>query len=179
MKKLFYLALAVSVISCDRQSEKISVNQLTSNNFEMVDGWMGDNTHPSLTKEKAHSGVYAIKVGPGIEYSMGYNNKLSNLSVSKITKIKVRAWVNIPDGNSSSILVTSVEDTDSQPAESLLWTGLKLSDQVKTFNKWVEVEKTITFPPTVNYKHKIKVYLWRTPAQGTALLDDLVIEKVE
>ncbi|WP_375434660.1 carbohydrate binding domain-containing protein [uncultured Hymenobacter sp.] len=179
MKKLLYILLAVSTVSCDGKLEEIPANQLASNDFESVDGWMGDNTPPSLTKEKAHSGRYALKVGPGVEYSMGYNNLLSKLSASKVTKLKVRAWINLPNGTSQPVLVTAITDPNNPGAKPLVWEGLKLSDQVKSFNKWVEVEKTITFPATVNYTNKINVYLWRTGAVETALLDDLIIEKVE
>ena len=110
---------------------------------------------------------------------MGYNNVLSRLSASKVTKIKVRGWVNIPNGTSQPVLVTTITDPNNQAAKPLLWEGLKLADQVKSFNKWVEVEKTITFPAAVTYTNKISVYLWRTAAAETALLDDLTIEKVE
>lgn len=174
---LYALAVLALVSSCGDKTADVPANQLAGNDFEAVDGWMGDNTPLSLTKEKAHSGRYAIKVGPGVEYSMGYNNLLGKLSPSKLRKIKIRAWVNVPSGKAESMLVATVIDPASGSA--IMWKGSKLIDQVKSYNKWVELEKEIVLPDNISYSHKLSVYLWRTGANETAYLDDLTIEKAE
>ncbi|MBC8082018.1 MAG: carbohydrate binding domain-containing protein [Hymenobacter sp.] len=179
MKKLLYAVLALGIASCGAKTTDTPANQLTSNDFESMDGWMGDNTPSSLTKEKAHSGRYAIKVDPGIEYGIGYTNLLGKLSASKIKKLKVHAWVNLPNGKSEAVLVTQVTDPGNPAAKPLLWDGLKVVDQVKASDKWVEVEKEITLPENITYTNKISIYLWRTGVQETAFLDDLTIEKVQ
>ncbi|WBO84271.1 carbohydrate binding domain-containing protein [Hymenobacter yonginensis] len=179
MKKLLYALLAVSMASCGDKTAERPANQLAGNDFESVDGWMGDNTPNSLTKEKAHSGQYALKVGPAVEYSMGYNNLLGKLSASKLRKIKVQAWVNLPNGKTEAVLVTQITDPANPAAKPIIWEAVKLTDQVKSFNKWVEVEKEITLPDNITYANKISVYLWRTGAAEPAYLDDLIISKSE
>ncbi|UOQ66037.1 hypothetical protein [Hymenobacter volaticus] len=179
MRKLLYTLLVIGVASCGEKKAEVPANQLAGNDFESIEGWMGDNTPNSLTKEKAHSGRYAIKVDPGVEYSMGYNNLLGKLSASRLRKIKVHAWVNLPNGKSDAVLVTSVADPNNPAAKPIVWEGLKLTDKVKSFNKWVEVEKEITLPDNVTYNNKMNVYLWRGGAPETTFLDDLIIEKVD
>jgi hypothetical protein len=61
----------------------------------------------------------------------------------------------------------------------MLWEGIKLTDQVKSYNKWVKIEKEITLPDNVTYANTLAVYLWRAGVAETTFLDDLVIEKVE
>ncbi|QNH62119.1 hypothetical protein [Hymenobacter sediminicola] len=179
MKKLLYALLAVGMVSCGEKKAEIPANQLAGNDFESIDGWMGDNTPASLTKEKAHSGRYSIKVDPAVEYSMGYSNLLGKLSASKLRKLKVHGWVNLPNGKTEAVLVTQITDPANPAAKPIVWEGLKLTDQVKAFNKWVEVEKEIILPDNVTYANKISVYLWRTGAPEPAFLDDLTIEKVD
>lgn len=178
MKKLFYACFALVLTACGDKVAKIPADQLASNDFESIDGWVGDNVSPSLTKEKAHSGRYAIKVDPNIEYSMGYSNQLGRLSASKLHKIKVHAWVNIPATDPKAVLVVQVTDP-TNPSANLLWNGINLAEQVKARNKWVEIEKEVVLPDNLNYAHKIGVYLWRTSVPNTVFMDDLTISKVE
>ncbi len=179
MKKLVYALLALGMASCGDKTSELPENQLTGNDFESLDGWIGDNVMPSLTREKAHLGRYSAKVDPNVEYSIGYSNLLGKMSASKLRKIKVHVWVNIPNAKTEAVLVTQVTDPGNPTASPLLWEGIKLSDKVTTYNKWVEVEKEITLPDNVTYANKIGVYLWRTAVPGTAFIDDLTITKIE
>ena len=179
MRNFLYSLLILALVSCGDKKEGSPANQLASNDFESIDGWVGDNTPSSLTKERAHSGRYSIKVDPTVEYSMGYSNLLGKLSPSKLRKLKVHGWVNLPNGKTEAVLVTQITDPANPAAKPIVWEGLKLTDQVKAFNKWVEVEKEIILPDNVTYANKISVYLWRTGAPEPAFIDDLTIEKVD
>ena len=177
MKQLLYLALALGMVACGDKSE-VPANQLAGNDFESMDGWLGDTGMGSLTKDKAHSGRYAIKVDAKNEYSIGYGNMLGKLSASKLKKVKIRAWVNLPDANSKAVLVTQIANP-TDPSKPLMWDGFKLTDKVKTYNKWVEVEREIALPENVTYADKLGVYLWRASTSAVTYLDDLSIEKVD
>lgn len=169
--------MAFGMLACGKNGSNAPANQLAGNDFESLEGWTGDMVIGSLTKDKAHSGRYAIKVDPNIEYSAGYNNLLGKLSASKLQKLKVHAWVNIPNGKAASVLVVCVLDPVTN--KQLYWDAIGLGKEVKVFNKWVEVEKTFTLPAEATYNHKLSVYLWRTSSPETAYLDDLSIEKAE
>lgn len=178
MKKLLYALTAFGMVACGKGGNDIPANQLASNDFESLDGWIGDQPITSLTKEKAHSGRYSIKVDPNIEYSLGFNMLLGKLSTSKLKKIKIHAWVNVPNAKSAVVLVTQI----TNPADNnkqLLWEGVNMGNEVKTLNKWVEIEKTITVPDNATYNDKLGVYLWRTSSPETIYLDDLTIERVD
>ncbi|OON70802.1 hypothetical protein [Hymenobacter sp. CRA2] len=178
MKKLLYAMLAFGMVACGKKDSEVPANQLTSNDFESFEGWLGDMNVPSLNKDKAHSGRWSLKVGPNIEFAMGYNILLGKLSPSKLKKIKVKAWAYLPNGKAQAVLVTQL----TRPVEGnkqMMWEGLDLAKDVKTYNKWVEVEKTITLPADANYADKLSMYLWRTNENETAYIDDLSIEKAE
>ncbi|HEX8425817.1 carbohydrate binding domain-containing protein [Hymenobacter sp.] len=178
MKRALFAFFALYLTACGDKAADKPANQLTHTDFESIDGWLGDNTSNSLTKEKAHSGQYSIKVDPAIEYSIGYNNLLGKLSASKLRKIKVSAWVYLPKGSSDAVLVTQVVDP-ANATKPILWDGLRLADQVKTNDKWVNVEKEIALPDNVSYANRFNIYLWRTSSPGTAFIDDLSVEKVD
>lgn len=178
MKKAFYLPLILGLAGCEEKPIGNPNNYLVSSDFEAMEGWVPEPVPASLVRDKAHSGRYAVKVDANNEFSIGYNNTLGRLSASKLKKIRVHAWVNLPDKNSQAILVAQVLDP-ADPTKTLVWEGLKLGEKVTTYNKWVEVALDVTLPPTVSYTNRIAVYLWRANGQGATFMDDLAIEKVE
>ncbi len=182
MKKHFYLALALAgLVSCgDGSGADHPANLLASNDFEAMEGWNGDApTPPSLTREKAHSGNYAMRVGPDVEYASGYIGALGKLSPTRLSKVQVKAWVYVPGGEPAAALITQVMDPATPGAPPLLWDGLPLSKSVSKRSEWVQIEKTLTLPATVNPNCKLYVYLWRGTSPAVAYIDDMQILRVE
>ena len=174
MKQLLYFLLGLFVFACSSNdsdtSTQLPKNQLAFNNFEAVAGWTSGVPVPSLTSEKAHSGRYAVQVTPAVEYALGFASAQGRLSVYPLTKLRVRAWVNLPNAKATAVLVTEVKD----PAgKTIFWDGINLSKEVETFNRWVEVDKTLTLPPNQSETNELRVYLWRNQSTQGAFLDDL------
>lgn len=147
---------------------------LTSNDFDHLDGWVGDV--PSLTREKAHSGAYSVVVQPGLEYSLGYSNPLGRLSITRPDKIRVSAWVMRTGDQNAAKLVTEIKDPAN--GNKLLWQALDLGKEVKKLNEWQHVEQVITVPPAVAATHRIMVYMWGAGAGQPTYLDDLTLSQV-
>lgn len=179
MKYLLGSLLACGLLSCGSPESSKSDKELTSNDFESVNGWMNGAATPSLTKERAHSGVYAVKVDPTTEYSLGYNNQLGKLSAVRIAKVKIRAWVNLPTENTPVTLVVELKNPgEPKPA---LWESLDLLTEAKAkgLNQWIEVEKTVDLPASAAYTSQLGVYLWRGSSSQPAYLDDLQILRAD
>lgn len=182
MKKPLYALLALGMVACGtKDSGKLGPNELMANDFESLEGWAGGGQMnvPSLTKEKAHSGRYALKVGPEAEYSLGYDILLGKLSPSKLKKIKVKGFAYLPNSRVGATLVTVITDLTNPGAQPIKWEGLDLAKEVKTYNKWVEVEKVVEIPDNASYANKFTIYLWRTNPSEVAYFDDISIEKVD
>lgn len=145
-----------------------------SNDFDHLDGWVGDV--PSLTRDKAHSGTYSVVVKPGIEYSLGYNNLLGRLSSTRPDKLRVSAWVmRTGDQNAAKLIV---EIKDPATGARALWDGIDLGKEVPKLNTWQHIEHVITVPPTVASTSRIMVYMWGVGAGQPTYLDDLTISHV-
>lgn len=182
MKKHIYLALALAALAgCNgSDSETRPANLLAGNNFEGMEGWNGDTPPPaSLNKEKAHSGIYSMRVGPDVEYASGFIGTLGKLSPTRLAKVQIKAWVYVPAGATSSSLVTQIIDPATPGASPLLWQALPLNDVAKKRNEWIEVEKTITMPANASPTFKLYVYLWRGLAPTVAYVDDMQILRAE
>jgi hypothetical protein len=179
MRNLLYGVLALALFSCADKSVDKPAGLLAENDFESIDGWTSGVNNPSLTKEQAHSGVYSVKVNPGIDFSLGYNNQLGKVSATRIHKIKLHAWVRLPNDKTSVLLVAEVKNTEE--AKSLVWDGLDLlkEAQAKGFDKWIEVERTFDLPESATYNSQLLVYLWRGGSTQPAYLDDLQISRVD
>ncbi|WP_046247402.1 carbohydrate binding domain-containing protein [Hymenobacter terrenus] len=179
MKKIIYSCLALTLAACGEQSYK-SANSLAYNDFESVDGWLAGAQVPSLTKEKAHSGSYSVKVSVGNDFSMGYNNLLGKISSGRLRKVKVQGWVFLPDDKTNAVLVTVLADVKNPQAnKTILWEGINLLKAANSYNKWVKVEKEIVIPETATASDQMLVYLWRNDSAQPAYLDDLEISRIE
>ncbi|WP_210514269.1 carbohydrate binding domain-containing protein [Hymenobacter terricola] len=176
MKTFFYSLFFFALASCSNNSAP--ANQLAANDFESVDGWTGDAKPASLTKEKSHSGHYSVKVAPGVDFGMGFNNTLSVVSSSRLKKIKVHAWVWLPGKSAAASLVTQITDP-AAGNKSIMWQGLDLANKVKSFGKWVEIEQEYAIPAEAAASHRLYCYLWRGSSPNAVYIDDLQILNAE
>lgn len=178
MKKVLYALLAVALFSCGGSKEKPK-GLLIENDFEAMDGWANGCTNASLNKEKAHSGVYSLKVNPGMDFSMGYSNQLGKLSPSRVKKMKVHAWVFVPNDKALATLVTEMKNPGEE--KSAFWDGIDLVKEAKVngFNKWIEVEKTQELPESANFNSQLLFYLWRGSSTQPVYMDDVQLIKAD
>ena len=171
------LLLLLTLAGCGGNSTSRPENLLTSNDYEQLTGWVPDNTIPYLTKEKAHSGLYSACVNGSIEYASGFTSILGKLSTSRLSKIRIRAWVWLPSKDAKATLVTQL--TDPTTGKLAFYDGLNLIEAADNkFNKWVEIEKTLTLPATASYTSVLQFYLWRAQSSQPVYLDDIQIERI-
>lgn len=167
----FVALITVGLAGCGSADTKNDPNLLVSTDFETLSGWLPEAQDATLTREKAHSGTYAIKVDAAHEYSLGYHAQLGRLHDTRIKKIKVSAWAFVPAGGSAS-LVTTVGNPVAPNDKPLLWEAIELGKS-NAFGKWVEVSKVLTIPETAAATSTLGLYLWRTGGSQTVYLDDL------
>ena len=177
MKKIPAAALLLALAGCADNAAKAPANQITFNDFEAVEGWSAGEPVPSLTKERAHSGTYALRVGNGVDFRLGYRNVLGKISTARLHKLTIQAWVFVPGPQAECVLVTQVLGNEQN--KNVFWDGLKIKEATKTVGKWVLIEKEITLPPTATPETQLLVYLWRSNSPQPTYLDDLRISRVE
>ena len=176
MKKWLGILLTASLASCGGGDTTTNpANLVAKNDFESMDGWMGDAPAPSLTKEKAHSGLYSVSVRPGVDYGIGYSSLLGKMTPTRPQKIKLSAWVFVPSDQANANLVVEMRDPANPAAPPLLWQGIVLKKEVKKFNEWQQLEKVITLPAGATAATSFKMYLWRTDSAVPVYLDDVVL----
>ena len=168
------LGLNLLLGACSHESSSSSNPKLlASNSFEEFYGWLPADA-PALTQAQAHTGKFSTLVGPGHEFSLGYNNILSGLSPQWPAKLTISAWVFIPDAQATAQLVTEVKSANAT-RPGLLWDGVKLTDQVKAYGQWRRIERTITLPETAKPGSRLLVYLWEADQHLPVYLDDMEI----
>ncbi|KAA9331348.1 hypothetical protein F0P96_13960 [Hymenobacter busanensis] len=176
MKNAFLLLALVALVSCSKSDDQsANANAITATNFDDYEGWVPENA--SLTRERAHSGKFSIKVDGNSEFSMGYVNLLGKISPRKMRKLHLKAWAFLPSNKAAAKL--GMQITDPSTGQEIFGDGIKLTDQVTSFNKWVEVEKDITLPDNIAPTQLLKLFLWRDSASEPAYIDDLSLTIVE
>jgi len=168
------LLLGAAACSTSTKKEETPANLVTKNDFESVEGWGVSST--SLTTAKARSGRYSIKVDPEIEYSIGYRNTLLRISDVRIKKLHVHGWVQVSSFKAKAVIVVQVSDP-AKGGEQVYWQALDVRNEVKTINRWTQVDQDFELPATVSGNQELRVYMWRTGPEDTTYLDDLEITK--
>jgi hypothetical protein len=178
MKKNIYLLLAGALFlgACSNSDDPVTEGTITFNNFEGVDGW--NAKFPTITKEKAHSGQYSLKVDKDNEYSVGFNKMLGEVSSKRPKKIKVEAWVFVPSKETGAATLAFTVN-NPQGGDALLWDGIKLAEEVDDFREWEHVEKEFKLPDNIQVTNTISSYLWRSGATEPVYVDDMKISIVD
>lgn len=163
-------------VSCGGDSTAANdPNQIAFTNYESVAGWM--DVQGSLTKDKAHSGAYSVKVDAANEYGMGYVFPLGKATPRKPRKVRIEGWAFKTDGKSNAKLALQI--VDATTGQQKFSDDISFASQVKDAGKWVEISKDVTIPENTTSADMLKVFLWRAEAASPAYLDDLRISLAE
>lgn len=167
MKALFTILPLAILTACGGNSSTPDKDVLMHNDFDVLAGWTPDGT---LSKEKAHSGKYSLRVDSGHEYSINYLASLGELSNTRIRGVKLEGWIYMTDQNATASIALFLKDTYEKKDVFSSYTAFPQSGE---YGKWVKIDKEIIFPTDVNYSTQILIYLWRGNASSPAYLDDL------
>ena len=144
--------------------------------FDNLQEWIGGENIPSLTRERAHSGHFSLKTGPGIDYSLTFSAPFDQLSLTKPRKLRVQAWIWVPDESNNTALVITAVDSKSVVS----WEGIQLANTVKGYKNWQHLDQKVMMSPQLTSDDILKVYLWQRNSNDKPLyLDDLVISEEE
>ena len=165
-------ALLLAASACSSRSSKPE-NELLSNDFESLTGW--DTENPSLTREKAHSGQYSIKIQQGIDYSLTYRNILGKMASSRIDKIRIKGFVYLTKPTQASLAVQLMQSpTDGT---SVFNQAIKLQDKVKNVGEWTEINEVVDLPASAAPGNELRLYTWGATNDEVVYLDDLQVLK--
>ncbi|HEX8425819.1 carbohydrate binding domain-containing protein [Hymenobacter sp.] len=175
--RLLALCAIAVLTSCSSHSDqgKWIGDYVTVNDFESVLGWGSDAS--SLTRDHAHSGRYAVQVGPEHEYGLTYDLPLSQASVHQLRGVEVEAWVYLPSSQASAMLALQIIDAGSGKAVHTEY--LPLTEQVQEYKEWRPVHKRFILPVGLSNDFHLRMYLWRNNSPETVYLDDLNVKALE
>lgn len=174
MRKKILIYLLGCLASCSSAVD--SENKIVvKNDFDMLDGW-GTCANNSITKERAHSGKYSIKVDQNVEFSVGFQKPLLELMPDKPKKLKLTSWVYSPSPDGKAVIEFDVIDLDNRKISDASY---KLEEKLRSYKQWVKIKKVITIPDNVQPNHQLRLFLWRANATVPVFMDDITIEWVE
>lgn len=159
------LATACSQRANEKKSAATAGRVLIDTSFEELEGWLSET--PSLTRERAHTGHYSVKVDPSTEFSLTYINQLYRLSPKRFDKVRLTAWGQLTAPGAAAIVfqITRADQT----------TVFYEKIDVKEVNDWGRIDKVLTMPAVLDPADQVKIYLWRATATAPAYLDDLTL----
>ena len=167
---VFALLLAAS--ACSSSTSKPE-NELLSNDFESLTGWNTENL--SLTREKAHSGQYSIKIQKGIDYSLTYRNLLGKMAPNRIDKIRIKAFVYLTKPTGASLTVQLMQSATD--GASVFNQTINLNSKVKNVGEWTEINEVVALPASATPGNELRIYTWGANNDEVVYLDDLQVLK--
>ncbi|MCR5887953.1 hypothetical protein LRS06_09205 [Hymenobacter sp. J193] len=127
---------------------------------------------PEISDELAHSGNFSSKLTKEMAYGPTWGAKWEEAQQPR--KLRVQAWVNLPNHHQKTAFVVEVVRNDT----TRYWKTLSIHAVVKRFHQWEFVWKTFVLPHDVGPGDYIRVYLWQAGERQVLYLDDFTIEKV-
>jgi hypothetical protein len=173
MKKVISYLFLLSLIGCNRETNRVEGDLYFKTNYEDIQPFHESNL---LVKTEGHSGLFCGKVDSNNVYGLGFKSKLSDVLYKRVSKVKVSVWCKFLTNNSSGKLVIAFLNG----AEQASWSGFEVSEKVKSLNEWQKIEGEVEIsknakilPETLMY-----AYVWNTSKQEF-YYDDLEITFIE
>ncbi|MBG8554412.1 hypothetical protein [Hymenobacter guriensis] len=168
--RLLFPALVAALAAC-RPAAPAAEEPLVHTDFDSLVGWVPDAA--TLRTEQAHSGSYAVRVDEGHEFGLTCNRMLGEASSRRLLGVHVEAWAYRTGEAGGARLGIIVSDPTTNT--NVVDAGVDLEAQLPKPGQWYRVQEDITFPPTVQYQHRLTTFLWRSAASAPVYLDDLTI----
>lgn len=173
IKLLLLLAGAAPLLFSCSKGDSVKGTLVTRNDFESVQGW-GGTADASVTADRAHSGKYAVRVGPQNEFGYTYIQTLGKMSTPKIKEVTVSAWVWLPTVTAPGQLVLSIVRSPELNTP-VFYSSIDLAKTVKKAKDWQLVSQTFALPDSVQSTNMLKCYLWRAGTTENVYADDVTL----
>jgi hypothetical protein len=173
----FGLLSLLMACSSDQAAGHYIGDVITRTDFEDVAGWGADVS--AVTRERAHSGRFAIFVNASREFSLTYRLPLREASVHQIKAVNLEAWVYVPSGQADASLNVQVESATGTGVSPLYSEQFRLLDQVREFGKWTKVQHTFVLPAGLASESELRIFLRRNISPEPVYLDDLLAKAQE
>lgn len=161
---LIFAALFFAFTGCKENSDAF---KLTHNGDQRY-GWINMNTLRPESEGSTNSVSYIDSVS---QYSLGYRQKLGELTGNQIEEITFQADVKPLGDNSNFSYVISVE----QNGKSILWEGKKVGTKDYAANKWHSITHSAKVSKDLyNKDYELCVYVWNNA--GAAMVDNVIVK---
>ncbi|HWY38837.1 MAG TPA: hypothetical protein VNY73_09780 [Bacteroidia bacterium] len=169
MKKVLCLLFIANLIGCSGNKQKGLVYY---NDLEGIKGW----TDILLEKKPVHSGIYSNRLDSVHVYGENFKLSFKEISEHILKKVKISAWVFIPDSTIKGKLVMEINQPDKK---NVFWIGKDLKEYVNKFGEWIEIKQEFTFvkKEIMVPQNHVKIFVWNL-SKKEMYVDDIRIEFV-
>ncbi|HTB05897.1 MAG TPA: hypothetical protein VK806_03015 [Bacteroidia bacterium] len=129
MKRIIYTCL-ILLAACSQPKQG---GLIYYNDCESIKGW----TTVTLSKEKAHSGVYSNKIDTIHPYGLGTRLLFKDISDKKIQTVKVNAWVFLKPRAKGKFVM----EIRNHEGNTVLWDSYSYNYNTMETNNWHFVSK--------------------------------------
>jgi hypothetical protein len=178
-KSILFAAIAVmgiSVISCSSPTEvekTTLIHKISISNEDTTDGSQKYTVDP-------HSGKFCAHTDSLEHYGSGVVFTIPDSLIQKSIRVKVNTWIKQSASSPKNQYAVSLEAPDRTIIQ---WNGIVTDRHVSEFNKWVNLNDSITIPADLINKSGLNLRMFPYNPEGKTSMDiddtEISIYKVE
>lgn len=186
MKKLFFSAIAVIIVSACSNSgsntsntsntnsgprkDRIEITNDLENALASIPSWTGEKTVFDM-KDKAHSGGFVCITNDTLEFSYGYKELFKNINSALPKRVVFSGWVNTTVANPKFSILCAIEEN----TKLLEWRAYPLQTTLTEPGKWVEFTADFYLDKSpIKPESQISLLAWNQ-SKKPIYMDDLKI----
>lgn len=175
LRRLLPLGLGLTV-ACSASTDTDGTVLLTQD-VEGIVGWnnvrASEQDADPITTNPAHSGKYALRVGPGLEYGLTFKQLLGNLTQKRPVALALSYWCLASEEDTKATVVLALERPST--GKLMVHHATPLKEFVKTTGVWTLVTERVQVPAEVEFSDQLTLYPWRGASATATYFDDLEI----
>lgn len=140
-----------------------------------VDGlpnWKGTRSIFLTDSTQTHSGNYISLMNDTMEYSLAYNEKLTNINANVINGVEIEGWLKSKTTFPNAIVVIDFKDADGKEKT---WRAYDLDSIINEAGVWKNFKVSSNLSnANLDKDDDVKIFVW-SKGKKEIMLDDLTI----
>jgi hypothetical protein len=168
MKNIFFpiIYLSLTITACFGPVNNDHKNHIYSNDYESLFG-----VFPYVLKGKSHSGDCYLQVNDQIEYTPGFTQYFENISPNSFAKVKVNAFVYLPEKDIQAELQIQIWDKNGN---MLNMKSLPFETRDLGVSQWKKISLDLDLIKDYDPSKQIRIFI-HNPNRKSFMIDDFQV----
>jgi hypothetical protein len=154
------------------EQQDVVIVQDFENAVDGLPNWNGVRTVFMTDSTQTHSGNYVSLMNDTMEYSLAYNEKLTNINSEVPNSVDVEGWLKSITTMPNVSIIMDIKDAEGK---SKAWRSYDVDSAINEAGSWKSVKWSTNLSNVdLDKEDNIKIFVWNK-SKKEVMLDDLTI----